>query len=109
TTVAGGSATTTTVAGDAVTTTSTEAPTATVSPPTRLGTSKVVLLLSTGTETVQVELEVDMASFEIISSPVAEVVLPATGDVDVRTGLLALALAATGWIAVLVSRRRRLV
>jgi hypothetical protein len=69
----------------------------------------VVLLLSTGTETVQVELEVDMASFEVVSSPVPEIVLPATGGVDVKTGVPAIILAATGWIAVLISRRRRFV
>jgi LPXTG-motif cell wall-anchored protein len=70
----------------------------------------VVLLLSTGSETVQVEIEVDMASFEIVSSPVPELSLPATGSSSAGSAVPVAAVALiAGLLAVLTSRRRRLV
>lgn len=64
------------------------------------------MLLSTGSETVQVEVEVDMASFEVVSSPVPQVALPATGVSTTESGGLALIVVIGGFLAVLASRRR---
>ena len=82
------------------------APIPTLTPQTRAGTTKVVMLLSTGSETVLVEVEVDMASFEVVSSPVPQVALPATGVSSTESGGLALLVLTVGFLAVAASRRR---
>jgi hypothetical protein len=104
---AGSGSTDTTTTAPATDESTDDTPIPTLTPQTRIGTSKVVMLLSTGSETIQVEIEVDMASFEVVSSPVPELVLPATGSrsFDTTAPIAATALIA-GLLAVVASRRR---
>jgi len=65
-----------------------------------------VALLSVGTETVQVEFEVMMDTFELIDSPIVEVSLPTTGVYSSDRWAGAVVVVLVGVILLMASRRR---